>query len=111
MKQKKVNFRGFYVDLSKVVAIDTAENEFKITLHLDSGIKVEKEIPKIDPYKDLKHRTLKNPKDKRSDEMVVDMNSALRAYLKSDVREVLDREKEVWDEFKKEIIRKWGELL
>lgn len=110
MKTKKVNIQGFYIDLSKVASIDTSEDEFKITLYLDSGVKIEKEIPKIDPYKNLEFRPLNKPKDKRDTELVMSTDTGFKAYRKEDVKAVLDKEKAIWDGFKDEILKKWGEL-
>lgn len=103
----KIKSGYLHIDLSEVAMIDESD-EFKLVFHLKSGTKIEKEIPKIDPYKELNFRSITNQKDARQSELVVSSPKGLRAYSKRDVMEILDKEKLAWDEMKKEILLKWG---
>lgn len=103
----KTNINGYYIDLSEVVLIDTTLDEFKIVLVLKNGVKIEKSINKIDPYAELEYRAINNKKDVRSTEIVVQIDGITKAYRKEDVMKVLDREKIAWDNYKKELIKKW----
>ena len=103
----RIKIGYLHIDLREVAMIDESD-EFKLVFYLKSGAKIEKEINKIDPYKELNFRSITTTKEARDSELVISSPKGLRAYRKEDVMKELDKEKFAWDDMKKEILKKWG---
>ena len=103
----RIKIGYLHIDLKEVAMIDESD-EFKLIFYLKSGAKIEKEINKIDPYKELNFRSITTTKEVRDSEVAVNLPKGIRAYRKEDVMKVLNKEKLAWDDMKKEILKKWG---
>lgn len=106
---KKYTIGNSHIDLCEVAYIDDSE-EFKIEFLLKSGLKIQKEIEKIDPYTNLSFRVISKKEQSSKSELVVKIDNELRAYSKIEVMKVLDDEKEKWNNLKQQIIEKWKEV-